>query len=266
MINHCSSLAAVTRKPEPVTDPLFDVDGKTYLIAGAGGGLGSVLAEALHDRGASLVLFDTDETALERVGEAIPDALARVADINNQTDLVEMVQLTQDRFGKIDGGINAAGLLPMAAATTFDETVFRECIDVNLTAAFLFSRTIAEHMPDSGGRIIHIASVSSFVANPEYAAYAGSKAGLAQMVRVLAREWAPKNILVNAIGPALTETPLTRDYLSDPDFRSRAIAAIPMGRLGLAEDLIGSLLLLLSSGGGFITGQTIYVDGGRTLV
>ena len=253
-------------KVEPAPDPLFDVSGRTYLIAGAGGGLGSVMAGALHERGAKLVLFDTDETALERVGGVIPDASTRVADMNDQAALYEMVRLAQDRFGKIDGAINAAGLLPMAAATSFDEAVFRECIDVNLTAAFLFSRTVAEEMQDSGGRIVHIASVSSFVANPEYAAYAGSKAGLAQMVRVLAREWAPKNILVNAIGPALTETPLTRDYLSDPGFRGNAIAAIPMGRLGQADDLIGTLLLLLSPGGSFITGQTIYVDGGRTLV
>lgn len=256
----------MTLKPEPVTDALFDVSGKTFLIAGAGGGLGSVMAEALDQRGASLVLFDTDEAALERLGEAIPDALTREADMNNQANLSEMVQLTKERFGKIDGAINAAGLLPMATATDFDEVVFRECIDVNLTAAFLFSRTVAEHMQDSGGRIVHVASVSSFVANPEYAAYAASKAGLAQMVRVLAREWAPKDILINAIGPALTETPLTRDYLSDPGFRSRAIAAIPMGRLGEADDLVGTLLLLLAPGGGFITGQTIYVDGGRTLV
>jgi NAD(P)-dependent dehydrogenase (short-subunit alcohol dehydrogenase family) len=176
------------------------------------------------------------------------------------------VQLTQDRFGAIDGAINAAGLLPMATAATFDEAVFRQCIDVNLTAAFLFSKAVAEQMQDAGGRIVHIASVSSFVANPEYAAYASSKAGLAQMIRVLAREWAPKNILVNAIGPALTETPLTRDYLSDPGFRRNAISAIPMGRLGEADDLIGALLLLLSPAGSFITGQTIYVDGGRTLV
>ena len=256
----------MTLKVEAASDPLFDISGRTYLIAGAGGGLGSAMARALYERGARLALFDIDENALERVGNAMPDALTRVADMNNQSALSEMAQLTRDRFGRIDGAVNAAGLLPMAAATTFDEAVFRECIDVNLTAAFLFSRTVAEHMQDAGGRIVHIASVSSFVANPEYAAYAGSKAGLAQMVRVLAREWAPRNILINAIGPALTETPLTRDYLSDPGFRSNAIAAIPMGRLGEAADLIGILLLLLSPGGGFITGQTIYVDGGRTLV
>jgi NAD(P)-dependent dehydrogenase (short-subunit alcohol dehydrogenase family) len=256
----------MTLKLEPSADPLFKVTGNTYLIVGAGGGLGNVMAKALAERGARLALFDIDEAALRRVGTTIPDALIHVADINDQSALSEMVQLTQSRFGTIDGAINAAGVLPMATAATFDETVFRQCIDVNLTAAFLFSRTVAEHMHDNGGRIVHIASVSSFVANPEYAAYASSKAGLSQMIRVLAREWAPKNILVNAIGPALTETPLTRDYLSDPDFRRNAISAIPMGRLGEADDLIGALLLLLSPAGGFITGQTIYVDGGRTLV
>ncbi|MDH3447857.1 MAG: SDR family oxidoreductase [Gammaproteobacteria bacterium] len=249
-----------------MTDPLFDVSGNTYLIAGAGGGLGKVMARALSERGARLALFDIDEAALEHVGAAIPEALTRVVDMTDQDALAEMVQNTENRFGRIDGAINAAGLLPMAAAATFDEAVFRQCIDVNLTAAFLFSRTVAEHMRDAGGRIVHIASVSSFVANPEYAAYASSKAGLAQMVRVLAREWAPQNILVNALGPALTETPLTRDYLADPGFRRNAISAIPLGRLGEADDLVGALLLLLSPGGGFITGQTIYVDGGRTLV
>lgn len=253
-------------KIEPLLDPLFNVSDNTYLITGAGGGLGKVMAKALAERGARLALFDIDETALQRISITIPDALTQVADINDQSDLSEMVQLTQSRFGTIDGAINAAGLLPMGAAATFDEAVFRQCIDVNLTAAFLFSKTLAEQMQDAGGRIVHIASVSSFVANPEYAAYASSKAGLAQMIRVLAREWAPKDILVNAIGPALTETPLTRDYLSDPGFRRNTIAAIPLGRLGEADDLIGALLLLLSPAGSFITGQTIYVDGGRTLV
>ena len=251
---------------ENTADPLFDVRGKTYLIAGAGGGIGNVMTRALSNRGAKLVLFDIDQAALERVGKAVPDALIQVGDINDQESLSGLMQLIQDRFGRLDGAVNAAGLLPIAAASTFDEAVFRQCIDVNLTAAFLFSKTVAEHLDDSGGRIVHIASVSSFVSNAEYAAYASSKAGLAQLVRVLAREWAPKNILVNAIGPALTETPLTEDYLSDPTFRKNAVAAIPMGRLGEADDLTGTLLLLLSPGGSFITGQTIYVDGGRTLV
>ncbi len=252
--------------PQLIADPLFNVKGRVYIIAGAGGGLGSVLASALFKRGAKLVLFDIDEPALQRAAIKMPDTLTQVADITSQESLYEIVQLAEDSFGHIDGAVNAAGLLPISAADTFEETVFRQCIDVNLTGAFLFSKTVAEKMQDDGGRIVHLASASSFVANAEYAAYASSKSGLAQLVRVLAREWAAKKILVNAIGPALTETPLTQVYLSEPTFRKNAISAIPMGRLGEADDLIGTLLLLLSPGGSFITGQTIYVDGGRTLV
>jgi NAD(P)-dependent dehydrogenase (short-subunit alcohol dehydrogenase family) len=104
------------------------------------------------------------------------------------------------------------------------------------------------------------------VANINYAAYATSKAALSQLVRVLAREWAATGITVNAIGPAMTETGMTGGYLSGASFRNQALASIPLGRFGAPEDLIGPLVLLLSSAGAFITGQTIYVDGGRTLV
>jgi|TARA_B110000967_G_scaffold204149_1_gene246129 NAD(P)-dependent dehydrogenase (short-subunit alcohol dehydrogenase family) len=247
-------------------DSLFDVTDKIYLIAGAGGGLGSAIAEALAERGAKLVLFDNDQTALDRISASIPHAITHNVDITDEESMSQMVQLTMDQNGRIDGAINAAGVLPISPAATFDEAVFCECQDINVTGAFLFSRVMAHAMHDSGGRIVHIASVSSLVANPGYAAYASSKAALAQLVRVLAREWAASNILVNAIGPALTETSLTREYLSDPTFREKAISVIPMGRLGKPEDLIGAVLLLLAPAGDFITGQTIYVDGGRTLV
>ena len=247
-------------------DPLFDVIDKVYLIAGAGGGLGGPVAKALASRGAKLVLFDIDAMALERIAAALPDALTQIVDMNSETAVSDAVRLSVERFGRLDGAINAAGKLPIAAAADFDETTFRQCLEVNVTGAFIFSRCVARAISDQGGRIVHIASVSSYVANPEYAAYASSKAALAQLVKVLAREWAPRNILVNAIGPALTETSLTHDYLADPVFRKNAVSAIPMGRLGEPEDLIGAVLLLLGKGGAFITGQTIYVDGGRTLV
>ena len=111
-------------KLEPLIDPLFNISDNTYLIAGAGGGLGNVMAKALAERGARLALFDIDEAALQRVGITIPDALTQVADINDQSALSEMMQLTQSRFGTIDGAINAAGLLPMAAAATFMRPCF----------------------------------------------------------------------------------------------------------------------------------------------
>jgi len=247
-------------------DPFFEIRDRAVVIAGAGGGLGGETARTLHGRGARLILFDIDEARLRAVEADCPGAVARVADITDEAQLRAVTAKGMEKFGRIDGVVNAAGLFPIEPSLDADAATFRKCIDVNLTGAFLFSRSVARTMQDSGGRIVHIASVSSFVANAEYAAYASSKAALTQLVRVLAREWAPKNITVNAIGPALIKTPLTEGYLAEPGFREQAVAVIPMGRLAEPRDLMATIILLLADGGAFITGQTIYVDGGRTLV
>ena len=247
-------------------DPLFAVQGKVVVIAGAGGGLGSEIARALHARKARLSLFDIDDARLQSVAGDCPDAEISNADIRDEGALRIVIERAKQDFGRLDAVINAAGLLPIAPSISLEEANFRECIDVNLTGAFLLSKVAAEVLGEAGGRIVHLASVSSQVSNAQYAAYASSKAALSQLVRVLAREWAPLDITVNAIGPALTITPLTHEYLADREFRDQAVAAIPMGRLGEPQDLLGTVVLLLASGGAFITGQTIYVDGGRTLV
>jgi NAD(P)-dependent dehydrogenase (short-subunit alcohol dehydrogenase family) len=247
-------------------DPLFDVSGRSVIVAGAGGGLGGAIAAELYSRGAQLLLFDIDEARLEAVAAALPGAEAVVANICDESALESLTKAAVRRFGKLDAAVNAAGVLPINSALDMDYDAFRDCIEVNLSGAFLFSRSIARAMQSAGGRILHLASVSSQVSNDQYAAYSSSKAGLTQLVRVLGREWADRGITVNAIGPALVETPLTRKYLADEAFSQRAIAAIPMGRLARPGDLLGAVILLLSPAGAFITGQTIYVDGGRTLV
>jgi len=175
------------------------------------------------------------------------------------------VRQAVEKFGGVDGALNAAGVFAFGLALDLSEQAFRHSLDVNVTGSLLFSRAAAKAMRP-GGRIVHLASVSSFVANPKYVAYATAKAALTQLVRVLAREWAPSGITVNAIGPAMMETQMIAPYLADSAFRAAAISVIPMGRLATPEELIGTALLLLSPAGGFITGQTIYVDGGRTLV
>lgn len=248
-----------------IRDELFDVGERNILIAGAGGGLAAAMVQALGARGAKLFLTDKDPARLQAIADAVPNAGSRIADITDPEAMAEAVDEAVRIGGPLHGAINAAGVLPISPALTLEDRVFTECQDINVTGAFYFSRAVARAMT-TGGRIVHLASVSSFVANPGYAAYASSKGGLAQLVRVLAREWAADGIAVNAIGPALTETPLTADYLADPDFRRNAVSVIPMGRLGTPEDLIGMVLLLLAPSGGFITGQTICVDGGRTLV
>lgn len=248
-------------------EELFDVAERVFLVAGAAGGLGRALARALCDGGAHLALLDKDTAGLREICAEVPDALPINADLRDEAATEAAVAQAQQRFGTVQGGVNAVGVLPIASADEMDLALFRECLDANLTAAFIFSRALAAPLRRAGGGpILHIASVSSHVANPGYSAYASSKAGLAQLVRVLAREWADDRITVNAIGPALTETALTEQYLSNPDFRGKALASIPAGRFGTPEDLVAPALMLLSPGGAFITGQTLYVDGGRTLV
>ena len=183
-----------------MVDPLFTVRGKVVVIAGAGGGLGSEIARALHARDARLLLFDVDDKRLHEVENDCPGAEILKADIRDESALRGVINHTRQKFGGINAVINAAGLLPIAPSMGLEEATFRECMEVNLTGAFLLSRVAAEGMGEAGGRIVHLASVSSQVSNAQYAAYASSKAALSQLVRVLAREWAPLNITVNAIG------------------------------------------------------------------
>lgn len=240
-------------------DSLFSLAGRRVLVAGIGG-VGAPLARLLAAHGCELALLDIDAGRLARTGIDAPVAACDL------TDEAAVEAALDELGGSFDGALNASGLLRIAPAASMAVDDFRRCVEVNVTGALLLSRGVAARMGPEGGAIVHIASVSSFVANPGYAAYAASKAALAQLVRVLAREWAPRGIRVNAIGPALVDTELTAGHLADPAFRAAALAQIPMGRFGLPEDLFAMTLALMGPGGRFTTGQTIYVDGGRTLV
>ncbi len=251
-------------------DPLFEVTGKVVLVTGAAGALGSAISKALGARGARLYLTDLDQDRLEGLasdlGGQTKTAVAGL-DICDEKAVDETLRHVVETHGRLDGLVNAAGIFRTAPITDMTHDDFMETVSVNLTAPFLLTRAAARIMSEAGsGRIVHLASVSSHVANPEYAAYAASKAGLSQMVRVAARELAPKGITVNAIGQAMTETPLTDELLSDPGRRADVLSQIPMGRLCRPEDILAAVILLVAPGGTFITGQTIFVDGGRTLV
>ena len=156
------------------------------------------------------------------------------------------------------------GLFSIASITDGSVSQFSSIVNVNLTAAYSLTQQAMRILCD-GGRIIHFASVSSHVANIGYSAYSSSKAGLSQLIRITAREAATREITVNAIGPAMTRTALTEKYINEPSFRQSAEQMIPLGRLGELSDVLGAVNLLLSDAGSFITGQTLYVDGGRTL-
>jgi NAD(P)-dependent dehydrogenase (short-subunit alcohol dehydrogenase family) len=261
-----------TTRPQPdatLRCPLFDVSGRRVLIAGAGGGLGAPLARALAERGALLMLADLDTRAVSALAETLGGggrAHACRLDVTSESACAAAVEETVRRLGGLDVLINASGVYRVAPAVDLERRDWDLTIAVNLTGAFVLARAVGRHMvAERRGRIVTIASVSSTVANPEYAAYAASKAGVAHLTRVLAREWAGHGVTVNAIGPAVTPTPLAQPILDDAAARAGALAKIPMGRFGTPEDLLGAVLLLASDAGAFITGQTLYVDGGRTI-
>jgi len=251
-------------------DPLFKISDKVILITGAAGGLGSAITRALSERGARIIIADcrfedAKNLAVQCSGPSKVEAVA--LNILDEEAIEETIRQIVAKHGRLDGLINAAGIFRVAPITELSIEDFRNSIECNLTGPFLLTRAAARVMGKSGsGRILHLTSVSSTVANPDYAAYASSKAGLSHMIRVAARELASRGVTVNAIGQAVTETPLSAKILSDPQHRTNVISQIPMGRLCLADDILATVILLMAPGGSFITGQTLYVDGGRTLV
>lgn len=250
---------------------LFDLSGRVVLVAGGGGGLGQEIARGLGDWGARLVIADLDvgraETVTREIGKHGGSARALAVDVTNPASVQSLVEGVVAVEGRIDVLVNAAGVLAVAPAVDLSFDTWRKVLDVNLTGVFLMSRAVGAVMLGQGrGKVINIASVSSTVANPGYAAYAASKGGVAQLTKVLGLEWCRHGIQVNAIGPAFTETDLTRPYLTADDTRRQLVLGkIPAGRLGEAADLVGVAVFLASAASDFVVGQMIYVDGGRTL-
>lgn len=253
-----------------MSDPLFNIEGRVILLAGGARGLGCALARGLAARGARLVVADRLAEEGRETVAALPGEghVFQPLDLTDESSVRSAVAQTVERFGRLDVALNSAGIAIMTPALEMSQADFERTMAVNVTGALLLSQEAARIMkPQGGGCIVHLASVSSRVVNPHYAAYSTSKAALSQLVKILALEWAQDRITVNAIGPAMTPTPLTEpQLLADEERRRKALALIPMGRFGTPEDLLGAMLLLVSPAGAFITGQTLYVDGGRTLV
>lgn len=251
-------------------DPLFSVQDLAVLVAGGAGGLGWPISQELCRRGARVVVADIDEHKAVTCARVLTDAGGWASgigiDVVVTESCAEAIQQVEAQCGRIDGLVNASGIFRVAPALTLADEDWERSIDINLTGAFRLARAAGVSMvPREQGSIVTITSVSSSVVNPNYAAYAASKAGAAQVTRVLAAEWAAAGVRVNAVGPAVTPTPLTAGIVGDPTTREDAISRIPMKRLGAAEDLLAAIVFLLAPGSRFMTGQVLYVDGGRTI-
>jgi len=244
--------------------------GRRAVVAGAGG-IGGAAAFALADVGMDVLLVDRDAAALLRRARAAGDGRGMVegleADLSTGPSCRSAFAAAVDRLGHVDVFVHAVGMNDRRPALELNDEDWRRLTTINLDSAFWLGQAAGAHMvPRSNGRIIYLSSVSGQLAHLHHAPYAATKGGVNQLMRVLAREWAPHGVTVNAVAPGYTETGLTRGYLEKDGMRAELESLVPAGRLGTPEDLTGPITFLASRQAGFVTGHVLYVDGGRTLV
>lgn len=261
--------AAYTDKTEEVMhmDSMFRLTNKTALVTGAGQGIGAAFAQGLAAAGANVAVADINLARAEETAAALEKsgvkALALQADVTKATSVETMTANIVEKFGAIDILINNAGINIRDDCTEMKEEDWDAVINVNLKGTFLCSKYVGKvMMAQNHGKVINLASMMSAVAQPKRGPYAASKGGVVQFTKVLALEWAPYHINVNAIGPGYVITDINKDLMNDKETYDYFTSKIPLGRWSTTDDLIGTVVFLSSGASDYITGQVIYVDGG----
>lgn len=245
----------------------MDLSGKIAVVTGGTSGIGRALSLGLAEAGADVVATARRSQQVNETAAAI-EALGRktlriVSDVCDQASLEALAQSVLDTFGKVDILINCAGRIKRTPTLTQPIAEWAEIIDTNLTGTLRACQVFGKPMLDRGyGRIINIASLNSYVALNEVAAYAASKAGVTSLTRSLAVEWSRKGVTVNAIAPGVFRTELNAALLDSTPRGQELLMRTPMGRFGKTEELIGAAVYLASDAASYITGQTLVVDGG----
>ncbi|HWT99910.1 MAG TPA: 3-oxoacyl-[acyl-carrier-protein] reductase [Terriglobales bacterium] len=245
---------------------MFDLTGKTALVTGASGGIGGALAAALHAQGATVALSGTRREALEQAAAALGERTHVLpCDLGDPAATEELVKQAEAAMGKLDILVNNAGLTRDMLAMRLKDEDWQKVIDVNLTAGFRLSRAaIKGMMKRRWGRIIGITSIVGVTGNPGQANYAAAKAGMIGMSKSLAQEVASRGITVNCIAPGFIETAMTGAL--NEDQKSRILNAIPAGRMGRSEEIASAAVYLASDEAGYVTGQTLHVNGGMAMI
>lgn len=245
----------------------FELNGQVAVVTGGGRGLGEAIALAIARSGANVAVVSRTRSQIEETACEIKalgqSALAVVADVAKLEDVQLMVNKVAQRFGRIDVLVNAAGVNQRAPSLDVSPELWERILSINLRGTFFCCQAAATYMiQQNGGAIVNIASITSSVGIPSLAPYAASKAGVEALTRVLAAEWAPHGVRVNAVAPGYFRTEMTKSLFEDVDWVDRLLARIPLGRAGLPEDLAEAVVFLVSPAARYVTGQVVTVDGG----
>ena len=243
------------------------LEDKTAIVTGASSGIGKGIAKDFAEEGANVVVSDVDVESGEKVVGEIEDsggsAIFVKTDVSDEEDVDELVEKTLSEYSKIDILVNNAGVYIQKPITEMETDEWDKVIDVNLKGVFLMTRRVAQEMVENEeGKIINVSSIAGEVGYPNSSAYSATKGGTIAMTRALALELSPKGINVNAVAPGVIKTAMTDDLLSDEDVKGQMLANTPIGRLGEPEDIASAVTYLASKDADFVTGETLFVDGG----
>jgi glucose 1-dehydrogenase len=249
--------------------------GKVAIVTGAGQGIGRACAERLARDGCKVVAGDVNEASGNEVVRAITgkggEALFQACDVGSRPDVDRLIAATVGRFGRLDILVNNAGILDDSPFLDLPEAEFDRVIRTNLKGAFLCAQAAARQMvkqlessPGSApGTIVNMSSVNAWFGLPDHVAYSVTKGGIMQLTKSMAIALAPHGIRVNAVGPGTIETPLIKDVIKDEAFRQKVLSRTPLGRYGKPEEVAAIVAWLASDESSYVTGTTIYADGGR---
>jgi glucose 1-dehydrogenase len=271
-------MARTTATPER-TKGLRGLKGKNVLVTGGSSGIGQAIAVRFAEYGANVAInylrqpeeaADTEAQVQACVAkvqqEGVQDVLVQ-GDVSKEDDVIQMVSAAVDGLGGLDVLVNNAGIQISRPSHELSSEDFDKVLAVNLRGSFLCAREAIRHFlaEEKPGAIINISSVHQIIPKPDYLGYSTSKGGMQNLTRTLALEFAGRGIRVNGIGPGATVTPINRAWIDDPEKRKAVEEHIPMQRAGDADEMAGVTAFLASDDAAYITGQTIFVDGGLTL-